>query len=371
MSTIVGFEGADEARGFDVVAAPDAASAHSADCFVLPRIGFGTANLGNLYRAITDEQAADVLEAAWQSGIRYYDTAPHYGLGLSERRLGAFLQTKPRDEFIVSTKVGRLIRANPEGAGTRDVAHDFDVPADRKRVGDQSEAGIRASHAESLERLGLDRVDVLFLHDPEQYEREPHAPEPWERESHDHDVRSPTEAVAEAAVEAYSALSALRDEGAVRAVGTGSMSVDALLQAARTADLDILMIAGRLTLAEQPSLAEVVPAALANGQSIVAAGVFNSGLLAENVPPADARYEYGQAPVEILQRARQIAEICASFGVGLPTAALQYTLRITPVTTVVMGTGRAEQVRQNVERFSERVPEELWEALAAAGLIPR
>jgi D-threo-aldose 1-dehydrogenase len=339
----------------------ESGGAESVDRFVLPRIGFGAANLGNLYRAISDEEAAETLEAAWQSGVRYFDTAPHYGLGLSERRLGAFLQMKPRDEFVVSTKVGRLIRPNPEGAGTRDLANDFDVPGDQRRVRDHTEEGIRTSLAESLERLGLDRVDILFLHDPERYDSERSLGTPQSGESRLNEA---------AADEAYAALAALRDEGVVHAVGVGSMSVDALLQAARRPDLDVLMIAGRLTLAEQPALAEVVPAALANGQGIVAAGVFNSGLLAESTPPADARYDYAQAPAALLQRARQIAEVCLSFGVDLPTAALQYPLGIAPVTTVVMGTGRPDQVRQNVDRLTERVPEELWAALAAAGLIP-
>jgi D-threo-aldose 1-dehydrogenase len=181
-------------------------------------IGYGAANVGNLYRELSDDEALAVLEAAWDEGIRYYDTAPHYGLGLSERRLGAFLQTKPRDEFVLSTKVGRLLRPNPDFAGEQDLENDFAVPASLRREWDFSADGIRRSVEESLERLGLDRVDVLYLHDPER-----------------HDL-----ALAER--EAIPALAHLREEGLVRAVGVGSMVTDALLSTARTGLLDLLTI---------------------------------------------------------------------------------------------------------------------------------
>ena len=312
----------------------------------LGTLGFGAANLGNLYREVSDEQAWAVLDAAWAAGIRYYDTAPHYGLGLSERRLGAFLATKPRAEFVISTKVGRLLRPNPGHDGGLDLANDFAVPADWKRVWDFTAEGIRTSLDESLERLGLDRVDVLYLHDPDK---------------HDLDA---------ADREAYPAMIALRDEGRVDAVGVGSMSVDALTRAARTEGLDLLMVAGRLTLAEQPSAAEVVPAALDNGIRLVTAGVYNSGLLATNSPSADGRYEYGGVPPALLAHVQRIAAICTAHGVELPVAALQYTLRIEPVVSVVFGSGKPEQVTQTAQRMAELVPEELWTDLAAAGLIP-
>ncbi|MCU1578139.1 MAG: aldo/keto reductase [Rhodoglobus sp.] len=312
----------------------------------LGTLGFGAANLGNLYREVSDEQAWAALDAAWAAGIRYYDTAPHYGLGLSERRLGAFLATKPRAEFVLSTKVGRLLRPNPGHGGELDLANDFAVPADVKRVWDFTAEGIRTSLDESLQRLGLDRVDVLYLHDPDK---------------HDLDA---------ADREAYPAMIALRDEGRVDAVGAGSMSVDALTRAARTEGLDLLMVAGRLTLAEQPAAAQVVPAALDNGIRIVAAGVYNSGLLATNAPSADGRYEYGGVPPALLAHVQQIAAICAKHGVELPVAALQYTLRIKPVVSVVFGSAKPEQVAQTASRAAEPVPEELWTELAAAGLIP-
>ena len=316
------------------------------DSVRLGTVGLGAANLGNLYREVSDEQAWAALDAAWAAGIRYFDTAPHYGLGLSERRLGAFLRTKPRDEFVISTKVGRLLRPNPDFAGQLDLAHDFAVPASLHREWDFTADGIRRSHEESLERLGLDFIDALFLHDPEK---------------HDLDAADDT---------AYPALAALREEGLVNAVGVGSMSTEALARAAANPQLDLLMVAGRLTLAEQPALEIVVPLARENGIRIVAAGVFNSGILARNDPGTGARYEYEEAPPELLERVRAIAAICAEHGVDLPTAALQYTLRIDPVDTVVFGGGRAEQIAENARRMHTPVPAALWDALSEARLIP-
>jgi len=314
--------------------------------FDLPRLGYGAANVGNLYRELSDEAAWDVLETAWDLGVRYFDTAPHYGLGLSERRLGAFLRTKPREEFVLSTKVGRLLRPNPAGAGTLDLDNDFAVPADLARVWDFSADGIRSSVEESLERMGLDRIDILYLHDPER---------------HDLDL---------ALREAVPALAALRDEGVVRAIGVGSMDTAALLASARTGALDLLMVAGRYTLAEQPAREEVVPECARQGMGIVTASVFNSGLLARDAPSADARYEYGEVPLEVLERVRRIAALCADFGVSLPAAALQYTLRDPVVRSVVVGSSRPEQLRQNVERMLLDIPEALWATLAEEGLVP-
>lgn len=312
----------------------------------LPRLGYGAANVGNLYRALTDDQAWAILQAAWDEGVRYFDTAPHYGLGLSERRLGAFLATRPRGEYLVSTKVGRLLRPNPEGAGTLDLAHDFAVPADTRRLWDFSAEGIRRSVEESLVRTGLDRFDALFLHDPER-----------------HSLREGCES-------ALPALAGLRDEGLVDAIGVGSMDTDALLASVETGLLDLLMVAGRFTLAEQPALTAVVPACRERGVGIVNASVFNSGLLATNDPGANARYDYGTAPAEVLERVRQIAAVCRDFGVSLPAAALQYTLLEDAVRTIVVGGSRPEQLHENAGHMRAPIPEELWLALAQRQLIP-
>jgi D-threo-aldose 1-dehydrogenase len=308
-------------------------------------LGYGAANVGNLYRAVSDDEAYEILEAAWGCGIRYFDTAPHYGLGLSERRLGAFLATKPRDEYVVSTKAGRLLRPNPGGASRLDDENDFAVPANLRRVWDFTEAGIRQSLTESLERLGLDRVDVLYLHDPEEHDLHP------------------------ALATGVPAIVALREEGLVSAVGLGSKSTEALLAGVRTGALDLIMVAGRYTLVEQPVLDEVVPECRARGVGIVNAAVFNSGLLASPTPRGDARYEYRAVPPEVLARAREIAAVCAKYGVELPAAALQYTLRDPLVRTVVVGGAKPEQVRQNAERMQAPIPEELWQRLEREGLV--
>jgi D-threo-aldose 1-dehydrogenase len=206
---------------------------------------------------------------------------------------------------------------------------------------------VRASLDESLERLGLDRVDILYLHDPERY-----------------DLRAGLD-------EALPALAGLRDAGVVRAVGVGSMTTDALLASAESGLVDLLMVAGRYTLAEQPVIPEVTDACARNSVGIVTASVFNSGLLASNSPGAGARYEYGEVPEDVLTRAQAIAAICTEVGTTLPAAALQYTLRDPVVRTVVVGGSRPAQVRDSAEKMSEDIPEQLWERLLADGLIPR
>ena len=312
----------------------------------IPALGYGAANVGNLFRALSDDDAWAVLDAAWESGIRFYDTAPHYGLGLSERRLGAFLRTKPRNEYVLSTKTGRLLRPNPAYAGGLDTANDFHVPDDLQRVWDFSADGIRRSLDESRERLGIERIDLLYLHDPER---------------HDLDL---------ALAEALPAMERLRADGEVTAIGIGSMVSDALAAAVRSADLDLVMVAGRYTLLEQPAAADVLPACRETGTGIVAASVFNSGLLAASEPRRDGRYEYGQLPDELWDRLVRIAAVCADHGVPLPAAAIQFPLRAAEVRSVVVGGSRPAQLAQNAEYAALAIPEALWQNLAAEGLIP-
>jgi D-threo-aldose 1-dehydrogenase len=308
-------------------------------------LGYGAANVGNLYRALTDEDAWAVLDAAWESGIRYFDTAPHYGLGLSERRLGSFLATKPRADYVVSTKVGRLLRPSPETAGRLDDANQFAVPASVRRVWDFSADGIRASLEESLERLGLSDVDVLYLHDPDEHEL-----------TADLSTGVP-------------ALAALRDEGLVTSIGIGSKSTEALLAGVRTEALDLAMVAGRYTLVEQPALDELIPACRAAAVGVVAAAVFNSGLLSTPRPQPGSRYEYGVVPAELLERARRIEDVCARHGVALPEAALQFPLREPAVRCVVVGGASPAHVRENAQRLRAEVPEALWDELVGEGLV--
>lgn len=308
-------------------------------------LGHGAADVGNLYRAMSDEQATSVLEAAWDSGVRYFDTAPHYGLGLSERRLGAFLATRPPGERVVSTKVGRLLRPSP-GTADRQDDQQFAVPASLRRVWDTSRDGVRRSLEESLERLGLDRVDVLYLHDPEE---------------HDLDGALRT---------AVPELVRMREEGLVRAVGVGSKSTAAVLAAVRTGAIDVAMVAGRYTLLEQPAADELLPACEAAGVEVVAAAVYNSGLLSAPRPDEGARYEYAPVPADVLARVRALERVCAEHGVELPVAALQYPLRSPAVVAVVVGAATAQQARQNAARLRTPVPDGLWQALRDEGLVP-
>jgi D-threo-aldose 1-dehydrogenase len=309
-------------------------------------LAYGAANVGNLHRALSDDDAQAVLAAAWDAGIRSFDTAPHYGLGLSERRLGRFLRDKPRDAYTVSTKAGRLIRPNPGGESELDLDNSFHVPTDTRREWDFSTDGIERSLDESLERLGLDRVDALYLHDPEKHD------------------------LGRALTDALPAMQRLRASGRVDRIGVGSMDADALATCVRGADLDEVMVAGRYTLLEQPAAADVLPACRERGTTIVAASVFNSGLLSRKTPSADARYEYGGVPDGVWSRLERILDVCRDHGVPLPVAALAFVAREPLVTTVVVGGSRPAQLTQNAEFWRAEVPEAFWDSLARARLIP-
>ncbi|WP_026547897.1 aldo/keto reductase [Paenarthrobacter nicotinovorans] len=311
----------------------------------LGRLGFGAAGIGNLYRAVDDAAAQATVESAWDGGIRYFDTAPHYGLGLSERRLGLALRGKPRDEFLVSTKVGRLLVPALNTESARD-DEGFDVPADLRRVWDPTEAGIRRSLEESLDRLGLDRVDILYLHDPDAYDLEA------------------------GITQALPAMEKLRAEGLVKAIGVGSNSSDALVKCVQRSELDLVMLAGRYTLLEQPAPEQLLPACIERGVGVVNVGVYNSGLLARPTISDDAHYNYAPAPQKILDHARQLAACCAEYGVELPTAALQFSLLHPAVRTVVVGASNPAQIKQNIARINQPVPEELWEELRRRSLVP-
>ena len=308
------------------------------------RLGLGCAQLGNLYTAMTDDVAAATVTAAWDAGVRYFDTAPHYGLGLSERRLGAALRERPRDAYAISTKVGRLLVPDPAGAGRRD-AEGFDVPADHRRVWDFTAGGVHRSVAGSLDRLGLDRIDLVLLHDPED-----HA-----------DV---------ALDEAYPALHKLRAEGAVRAIGIGSKDLAVLNRFAAQTDADAVMVAGRYTLLEQPALDTLLPTCRRRGISVINVGVFNSGLLAEETPRGGLPYEYQDAPPAIVARAAAIAAACRRHGTSLPAAALAFAGAHPAIATVVAGAQSPGQVRRNAELASAAPPPPaLWADLVAGGLL--
>lgn len=307
-------------------------------------LSFGGASLGNLFRAVDDAQATATLETVWDLGIRSFDTSPHYGLGLSERRIGEFLSGRPRDEFLISTKVGRLLEPTPERASEPDDTW-FVVPATARRQWDYSADGIRRSLDDSLARLGLDRVDILYLHDPEQYGNPGDIPG------------------------ALDALAGLRDQGVVRAVGVGTSDVGILRAALERSDVDLLMVSNRYTLLDSPAKAELSERCAETGVGIVNVGVFNSGILATPEPSPDAHFEYGPVPPAMLAKARHLAEVCAAHGVELPAAALQYSLRDAAVRTVVVGSADPAEMRSNVARMAVEIPAALWIDLADRGLI--
>ena len=305
-------------------------------------LGLGGAQLGNLYREMSDETAAEVVDAAWDAGIRYFDTAPHYGVGLSERRLGTLLRERPREQYVLSTKVGRLLVPDPDGAGRRD-DEGFDVPATWRRQWDLGRDGIRRSVEESLERLGLDRIDVAYLHDPEDHWRQ-------------------------ALDEAVPALVELREEGVVRAVGAGMNYARHLTELVRDHDVDLVMCAGRHTLLEQAY--ELLDTARDRGIGVVVAGVYNSGLLARPRPGPDPKYDYAPAPPGLVARVHALADVCEAHGVSLPEAAVAFPLRHPAVVSVVVGAARPRQVADAVDRYHRPIPDVLWEDLATAGLLP-
>lgn len=304
--------------------------------------GFGAAGIGNLYNEVSDADAEAALQAAWDAGVRYFDTAPHYGIGLSERRLGKFLADKPRDEYVVSTKVGRLLE--PQEPTGLDMANGFAVPDTFRRVWDFSADGVRRSLESSLDRLGLDRVDILLLHDPDNH---------WEQ----------------AAGEGAPALAELRDQGVIGAVGAGMNQWEMPARFIRETSIDVIMLAGRYTLLEQTAAAEFLPLCVERGVSVLAAGVFNSGLLARPVVRDDAKYNYEQAPAELVRRAQAIAAVCANHGSTLPQAAVQFVLRHPAVASVVLGVKSADQAVRNAELFASPVPDGLWDDLRAEGLL--
>ena len=309
----------------------------------LSPLGFGGAPIGNLFRELDDETAIEAVRVAYQEGIRYFDTAPHYGLGLSERRLGAALHGLPRDSYTLSTKVGRLLVPVEEVTGT-DAADGFAVPASYRRVFDYSRDGVRRSLAESLARLGTDRVDLLLLHDPDEHWRQ-------------------------AIEEGIPALVELREQGVIGGIGVGMNQAEMLADFVRRADLDVLLLAGRYTLLEQGAADDLLPLCQQRGVAVVIGGVFNSGLLATDRPDETTAYNYAPPAAAMLGRARRLAAVCAGYGVPLPAAAIRFAAAHPAVASVLLGCHTAEQVRANLRYRDHPIPDELWARLRAEGLI--
>jgi len=301
------------------------------------RLGLGLAPIGGLFAPVSEEQARSTVQTAWDLGIRFFDVAPLYGNGLAERRAGPVLAAKPRAEFTLSTKVGRLLRAG--GAGEQDI---WAEPASVTPVFDFTAAGVHTSYAESLARLGLGRADILHLHDPD-----------------DH--------FEQAAAEALPALAELRRQGRIGAVSAGMNQAKMLADLVRTGELDCVLLAGRFTLLDQSGGAELLPLCAERGVSVIAAGVFNSGLLAD--PRPGATYDYAPAPPELLDRALAIRRVCERHGVPLRAAAIQFPLTHPAVVSVLVGGRSPAEVADAVAMSSVPIPGALWSDLRTEGLL--
>jgi D-threo-aldose 1-dehydrogenase len=315
-------------------------------------LGLGAAPLGNLFRAVSGDDAHAVLEAAWAGGVRYFDTAPLYGLGLSETRLNRFLQGKPRDSYVLSSKVGRLLQAVPPGQG--DGAGKWvDVPS-RKEIYDYSYDGTMRSLEFSLERLGVDRIDILYAHDLDIF---------------NHGSQDALQARLDAFMAGgYRALLALRDQGVIRAFGGGINEWQPCQWLLERGDFDIFLLAGRYTLLEQEAQESFLPLCLARGVGIVVGGPYNSGILATG-PKAGAHWNYAAAPDWALTKAARLQDVCTAHGVRLVDAAFQFPLRHPTVVSVIPGVQGLGEMASNLQAATAKIPDALWEDLRAEGLI--
>ena len=315
-------------------------------------LGFGSAPLGNLYRALSEEEAQATLDAAWDNGIRYYDTAPLYGLGLSETRLNHFFRGKSRSSYIVSTKVGRrLVACAPEDR--TGIGKFFDTPA-RKELYDYTHDGILRSLEDSLERLGLDSVEMLLVHDIDVFNHKSTAV----RDAHIETLMG----------SGYRALERLRNEKVIKAFGAGINEWEACQILAERGDFDLFLLAGRYTLLEQEALQSFLPLAERRGIGIIIGGAYNSGILASGAKPG-AYYNYDPAPQPILDRVARIEAVCARHGVKLVEAALRFPLMHPSVVSVIPGASKPVEIARNMQTIGAAIPPALWAELKREGLM--
>ncbi|MFJ5196807.1 aldo/keto reductase [Streptomyces sp. NPDC088394] len=298
--------------------------------FALPRLGIGTAPLGGLFEEVGEQDAAATLQAATEAGIMYFDTAPRYGHGLAEQRLGRLLPPSGGSGPVISTKTGWLLRPRPDGSPGEVIT-------------DWTERGIRESLESSLTRLGRSSVDILYLHDPDEYPDE---------------IRRT----------AYPAVRKLRDEGLIRAIGFGMNHSGPLASYVAEFEVDVVLIAGRFSLLDHEALTTLLPLCAEVGTAVVVGGVFNTGLLAD--PSPGAMFNYRPVPAETLERAQQCRALCEAYEVPLPAAAIQFPLLHTAVNSVVLGCRSAAEVTANAAAARFPIPGELWQRLAEAGFVP-
>ena len=300
-------------------------------------LGVGCAPLGGLFSSVSDEDVDALIERALEIGVTYFDTAPFYGHGSSERRIGRGLSKVPRTSFRLSSKVGRVLEPGESTEPNEYVDLDPFTP-----VFDYSPAGIRRSFESSLERLGLDSIDILYIHDPDDY-------------------------LDQAIGEAYPELERMRAEGLVKSIGVGTNLAEIGTRFVRETDIDVALVAGRFTVLDQIALDEFLPEAHRRGVSVLGAGVFNSGILVN--PVEGATYNYAPASPEILAKTRAIHEIVRNHGVPIEAVGLQFPLRHPATKAVLTGVRTAEELDTNVAAFDRDVPEALWEDLENEGLV--
>ena len=321
---------------------------------VLPftELGIGTAPLGNMYRALDEASAQAALQAGWDAGCRYIDTAPLYGLGLSETRINTFLRGRARGSYILSTKIGRRLAVCPQEERTG-IGQFFETPS-RRVVFDYSYDGTMRSLEDSLERLGVDRIDIVLCHDVDIFTH-------GSRQASDARIREFMEG-------GYHALHKLREEGVVAAIGAGVNNWEVCETLARQGDFDLFLLAGRYTLLEQEALISFLPLCEERGIGIILGGPYNSGILATGAQ-AGATYNYELAPQEILDRVARIEQVCAAHRVRLIEAALRFPLGHPCVVSVIPGGQTAEEWLANAEVMRASTPPALWSDLKAQGLL--
>lgn len=322
---------------------------HTRSGLTFTALSFGGAPIGNFNGVFGDAEAHDMVSQAWDQGIRYFDTAPGYGNGLSEYRLGHALRERDRNELVLSTKVGRVLTPMLGAPSTNGQYRD--IPPFVANY-DYSYDGVMRAVEASMQRMLTDRFDALFIHDCDRYTHGGAAPEYFHQ----------------AIVSAVPALEALREQKVVKAIGFGINETDLMTQAVKTTDVDLCLLAGRYTLLEQEPLDELFPICQERGVGIVLGGVYNSGVLATG-PIDGARFNYAPATDDILAKAGQLDEICHRHNVALPTVALQFAYAHPVVVSACIGARNQKQQDRNAELFETAVPHELWEDLRSANLI--
>lgn len=310
---------------------------------------FGTAPIGNIFEPIGEAVATDMIQTAWDAGVRLFDTAPMYGHGLAELRTGHNLRAKRRDDFVLASKVGRVLKP------ARRASIDFGPWVDAAPFSshfDYSYDGTLRAFDDSLQRLALERMDICFIHDIDVYTHGADQPRVFE----------------EAMDGCWRALDELRSQGVVKAIGVGVNEWEVCHAALKRHDFDCFLLAGRYTLLEQTALDEFLPLCEQRGASVIVGGGFNSGILATGAKPG-AKYNYAPAPPEILERVARIEQVCREFNVPLPAAALQFVVAHPAVASFTAGTRTVQQLQQNLDWFATSIPAPFWQQLKHQGLL--